>query len=218
MTTLTLDVVVDVVCPWCYVGKRRLEKAMAATPDIDYVVRYRPFQLDPGIPPQGLERRAYITAKLGGADRVATAHARLAEIGAADGIPFRFEAITVAPNTLDAHRVIRWAAEAEVQADVTERLFRTYFVEGGDIGDRATLARVAQDAGMAGAEVRQWLDTEEDLDSVRAEIEQAARMGITGVPCTLIERKYAVTGAQDAAVLAEAFREIAEEKRFGAKS
>jgi predicted DsbA family dithiol-disulfide isomerase len=215
---LTLDVVVDVVCPWCFVGKRRLDQAMAMVPDVAFEVRYRPFQLDPGIPPGGLERHAYIAKKLGGPDRVAAAHARLDEIGAATGIPFRFDAIRIAPNTLDAHRVIRWAGEAEVQPDVMERLFRTYFIEGGDIGDRATLARVAQDAGMAGAEVRQWLDTDEDVETVKAEIAEAGRMGITGVPCTIIEGKYAVSGAQDAAVLAEAFREIAEEKRFGVKS
>lgn len=215
---LQLDVVVDVVCPWCYVGKHRLARAMELTPEIGYELRYRPFQLDPSIPRAGVERKAYIAAKLGGPERVRAAHEQLAAIGAELGIPFDFDAIRVAPNTLDAHRVIRWAGEAGVQADLVERLFRLYFVEGADIGDPGVLAGAAADAGMRREEVRDWLSTEADLDAVRAEIDHARRIGVTGVPCLVIEAKYAVTGAQDPAVLAGAFRDIAEEKRFGAKA
>lgn len=217
-TELVLDVIVDVVCPWCFVGKRRLDRAMAAVPELDFEIRYRPYQLDPTIPAAGLERKSYIAAKLGGADRVAKAHAMLEEVGAGLGIAFAFGRIARAPNTLDAHRVIRWAGEAGVQADVTERLMRAYFVEGRDVGDKAVLAGIAQEAGMTGAEIRAWLDTDEDRDTVTAEIAQAQRMGVQGVPCIVIEGKYAVTGAQESDALAEAFREIAEEKRFGAKA
>lgn len=217
-TVLQLDVVVDVVCPWCYVGKRRLEHAMAMTPGIGYELRYRPFQLDASIPRAGVPRKAYIEAKLGGPERVRQAHRHLTEIGATLGIPFDFEAITRAPNTLDAHRTLRWAGEAGVQGDLVEILFRRYFVEGADIGDRDVLAEAAGAAGMNAAEVRSWLDTTADEEEVTAEVAHAQRIGVTGVPCLVIEARYAVTGAQEAPVLVGAFRDLAEEKRFGAKA
>jgi len=217
-TPLQIDVVADVVCPWCFVGRRHLAAAMARLPDIDFRLVHRPFQLDARIPREGVERHAYINAKLGGADRVREAHRHLETIGQDLGIPFDFAAIRVAPNTLDAHRLIRWAGEAEVQDAMVERLFQLYFVEGADIGDPDVLADAAAAVGMVRDEVRGFLDTEADLDAVRTEIAHAQRVGITGVPCLVIEAKYAVMGAQPADMLVNAFRDIAEEKRFGAKS
>jgi predicted DsbA family dithiol-disulfide isomerase len=216
--TLNLDVVSDVVCPWCYIGKRRLERAAELVPAVDLKIRYRPFQLDAAIPREGLERKAYMEAKLGGPAAVAVAHERIAEIGEELGIPFDFEAISVAPNTLDAHRLIRWAGEAGIEADVVERLFHAYFVAGEDIGDAEVLADIGAAAGLDRDEVARWLATDADRDDVTAEVAEAQRIGVTGVPCTIVEGRYAVMGAQEPAALARAFSEIAEEKKFGVKS
>src|SRR5271170_2200780 len=132
---MNIEVVSDVVCPWCYVGKRRLEAALAQSDDAAVAVRWRPFQLDPTIPPEGLDRQAYMRAKFRDDARLAEAHTRLKALGAEVGIQFDFEAISRAPNTLDAHRLIRWAFEAGVQDAVVERLFSDYFEHGRDIGD-----------------------------------------------------------------------------------
>lgn len=216
--TLNLDVVSDVVCPWCYIGKRRLERAAALVPAIDLKIRWRPFQLDSSIPRAGHERTAYMLAKFGSPAAVAAAEERVAAIGRELGIPFDFPAIARSPNTLDAHRLIRWAGEAEVEADVVERLFRAYFVEGEDIGDAAVLADIGAAAGLDRDELAGWLATEAERDEVSAEVAEAQRIGVTGVPCTIVEGRYAVMGAQEPETLARAFTDIAEEKGFGAKS
>jgi predicted DsbA family dithiol-disulfide isomerase len=215
--TITIDVVSDVVCPWCYLGQKRLDRAIAATPEIDVAVNWRPYQLDPTIPAGGVDRQKYMLAKFGDPARIAQAHQRLVGLGSAEGIDFAFEAIRVAPNTLDAHRIIRWAGAAGdgVQDRVVRRLFRLNFEEGADIGDQAVLADAAAEAGMDEAVVRTLLPTGADVEAVKAEIATASRMGITGVPCFLIEGRYAVMGAQDAEVLADAIRRVAEAKANG---
>lgn len=215
--TITIDVVSDVVCPWCYLGQKRLDRAIAATPEIDVAVNWRPYQLDPTIPAGGVDRQKYMLAKFGDPARIAQAHQHLVGLGSAEGIDFAFEAIRVAPNTLDAHRIIRWAGAAGdgVQDRVVRRLFRLNFEEGADIGDQAVLADAAAEAGMDGAVVRTLLPTGADVEAVKAEIATASRMGITGVPCFLIEGRYAVMGAQDAEVLADAIRRVAEAKANG---
>ena len=145
---MNIEVVSDVVCPWCYVGKRRLEAALAQSNDAAVAVRWRPFQLDPTIPSEGLDRRAYMRAKFRDDARLAEVHARLRAVGAEVGIDFDFEAISRSPNTLDAHRLIRWAAASGVQDEVVERLFSAYFEHGRDIGDRSVLAEIAGECGM----------------------------------------------------------------------
>lgn len=215
--SVTVDVVSDVVCPWCYLGQKRLDRAIAANPDIDVVVHWRPYQLDPTIPAGGVDRQQYMLAKFGDPSRIAQAHQRLVGLGAAEGIDFAFEAIKVAPNTLDAHRVLRWAGAAAdgTQDRLVRRLFRLNFEEGADIGDHAVLADAAAEAGMDDAVVRTLLPSGADVDAVKAEIATASRMGITGVPCFLLEGRYAVMGAQDAEVLADAIRRVAEAKAKG---
>lgn len=215
--SVTVDVVSDVVCPWCYLGQKRLDRAIAATPGIDVTVSWRPYQLDPTIPAGGVDRQQYMLAKFGDPARIEQAHQRLVSLGAAEGIDFAFEAIKVAPNTLDAHRVIRWAGAAGdgVQDRVVRRLFRLNFEEGADIGDQAVLIGAATEAGMDAAVVATLLPTDADVEAVRAEIATAGRMGITGVPCFLLEQRYAVMGAQDAEVLADAIRRVAEAKAKG---
>lgn len=215
--TIAIDVVSDVVCPWCYLGQKRLDRAIAATPEIDVTVNWRPYQLDPTIPQGGIDRQKYMLAKFGDPARIAQIHQRLVDLGAAEGIDFAFEAIKVAPNTLDAHRVIRWAGAAGdgTQDRVVRRLFKLNFEEGANLGDPAVLADAAAEAGMDAAVVRTLLPSGADVDAVKAEIATAARMGITGVPCFLLEGRYAVMGAQDAEVLGDAIRRVAEAKAKG---
>ena len=204
MTPLvTIDVVSDAVCPWCYVGKKRLEAALASLPDIIAEVRWRPFQLDATIPPEGLPRREYMERKFG-ADRLPAIHERIAEVGREVGIPFAFDKIAIAPNTLEAHRLIRWAESAGVQNAVVERLFAMFFVEGRDIGDAATLADAAVEAGMERAIVERLLAGESDQDNVREEIATAQRIGVTGVPFFIVNGRLGVSGAQPAEVLQRA--------------
>ncbi|KQU69815.1 disulfide bond formation protein DsbA [Aminobacter sp. DSM 101952] len=214
---LTIDVVSDVVCPWCFLGMKRLENALATLPDIDAEVRWRPFQLDPTIPAEGKERKAYMLSKFNDEARLTQAHANLVSLGAIEGISFDFDAITVAPNTLDAHRVIRWAAASGsgVQDKLARALFSLYFEQGKNVGDRAVLIEAARQAGMDAAVVESLLATDSDRDEVTNEIVTASRMGITGVPCFLLDGKYAVMGAQDTATLVDAIRQVAAAKARG---
>lgn len=215
--TISIDLVSDVVCPWCYVGQKRLEKAIAAVPEIDVDINWRPYQLDPTIPPQGKDRKAYMLAKFGTEERLREIHERIEPIGAAEGIDFHFEDITVSPNTLDAHRVVRWAGSAAkgVQNRLVKRLFQLYFEEGANIGTHAVLVEAARDAGMDASVVEAMLATDADRDTVLEEAATAAQMGVTGVPCFVIEKKYAVMGAQDTATLADAIRQVAAAKARG---
>lgn len=215
--TISVDVISDVVCPWCYIGQRRLEKAVASLPEIDVDVRWRPYQLDPTIPPEGKDRKQYMLAKFGSEEKLKQIHDRIVPLGAAEGIDFHFADIRIAANTLDAHRVIRWAASAGegVQNRVTKALFAANFEKGEYIGDKAELARIAGENGMDEATVATLLATDADRDAVLAEIEQAQRMGVTGVPFFVLEGKYAVTGAQDTEVLADAIRQVAAMKANG---
>ncbi|HVW54834.1 MAG TPA: DsbA family oxidoreductase [Rhizobiaceae bacterium] len=214
---ITIDVVSDAVCPWCYIGQKRLDRATDTLSGIDVGIRWRPFQLDPTIPPEGRDRHAYLLAKFGDEKRIEDMHENIARAGAEEGIAFDFGAIKVSPNTLDAHRVIRWAASsgADVQNRVARRLFQLYFEEGADIGDRQVLADAAAECGMDRAVAETLLAGNADTEEVREEIETAARMGVTGVPCFLIEGRYAVMGAQPADVLANAIRQVAEAKARG---
>jgi len=213
---LPIDVVSDVVCPWCFLGKRRLEAALASIPEIEIEIRWRPFQLDPGIPPGGVDRVTYFRQKFGDVGRVEAIHAQLRELGTAVGIRFAFEAIARTPNTLDAHRLIRWATVEGTQDAVVDRLFRLYFEEGADIGDHAVLAAAAADTGMNGAVAARLLAGDADRNEVVAEIEQARRLGVTGVPCTILDGRYAVMGAQEPATLANAIAQVAAERTSGA--
>lgn len=210
--SITVDVVSDVVCPWCYLGKRRLEEAIRLTPDVDVTVRWRPYQLDPSVPPEGMDRRDYFTRKFGSADAVADAHRRLTEYGADVGIDYRFDDMTRAANTIDAHRLVRWAAAEGKQEAMVERLFRANFTDAVDIGDRAVLARLAGEVGMDAGQVATRLATDEDRDAVLAEIDDAQRTGVTGVPTFVIDRRYGVVGAHPAEQIAAAIKQAAQEK------
>ncbi|TYR35213.1 DsbA family oxidoreductase [Mesorhizobium microcysteis] len=216
---ITVDVISDVACPWCFVGMKRLERAIALAGDVDVHVRWRPYQLDGAIPAEGLPRRQYMLDKFGSEERLREIHDKLVGIGEAEGIRFNFDAMQVSANTLDAHRLIRWAASPKsppgTQPRMVKRLFEMNFEEGRDIGDRTVLVEAADEVGMDSALVEALLTSNADTDSVRAEIGTAAQMGVRGVPCFLLEGKYAVMGAQEAETLADAIRQIATAKARG---
>ncbi|TIU20411.1 MAG: DsbA family protein, partial [Mesorhizobium sp.] len=172
---------------------------------------------DPTIPPEGKDRRDYLVAKFGSDERIREIHARIEPLGEAEGINFAFAAIKVASNTLDAHRVIRWAGTAGevVQNRLVRRLFQLSFEEGANLGDHVVLINAAREAGMDASVVETLLPTDADVEAVRTEIATASRMGITGVPCFLLEGKYAVMGAQDADTLTDAIRQVAAAKARG---
>ncbi len=208
MKTLEIDVVSDVICPWCFLGKRRMDKAIASIDDIKVEVNWRPFLLDPTIPKEGMSRREYMENKFG-PERLKTIHDPLIAAGNEDGVPFQFEKITRTPNTIDAHRLIRWSHPTGKQHDVAERLFMAYWNGGKDVGDRKVLLAIAAEAGLDEAEISAKFEQDTDLEAVRAEVEQASRMGVTGVPCFILGRKQGIMGAQPAQVLAEAIRQLA---------
>ena len=216
---ISVDVVSDVACPWCFIGMKRLASAVAQVPDVEVTVRWRPYQLDPSIPAEGTPRRDYMLAKFGSEEKLRDIHDRIVGLGEAEGIRFDFEAMETAANTLDAHRLIRWAGSPKspegAQGRVVQRLFEANFEEGGDIGDRTVLAGIAGEAGMDRALVETLLASPADIDAVRTEIDTAAQMGVRGVPCFLLEGKYAVMGAQDADTLADAIRQVAAAKARG---
>jgi predicted DsbA family dithiol-disulfide isomerase len=215
--SISVDVVSDVVCPWCYIGQKRLDRAVESLSDIDVAIRWRPFQLDPTIPPEGKDRMRYMLDKFGSEERIRQIHATIEPLGAAEGIAFDFDAIKVAPNTLDAHRVIRWAGTggAGVQNRLVRRLFQLNFEEGANLGDHAVLVEAASESGMDGPIVRTMLLTDADRHNVTTEVANAARAGIRGVPCFLLEEKYAVMGAQETDALANAILQVAAAKARG---
>ncbi len=204
---ITIDIVSDVVCPWCYVGKKRLEAALRLMPQQNVALFWRPFQLDATIPKEGIPRRTYLERKFGGQDRIAQLHAPLIEIGKAEGILFAFDKITRSPNTLDAHRLIRWAHTAGKQNEMVSRLFSLYFTEGADVGNPEVLIKAAVDVGLDGPLVAQLLSTGADLDPVIAEINGAAKMGITGVPTFIFASRFAISGAHPAETLKKAIEQ-----------
>jgi predicted DsbA family dithiol-disulfide isomerase len=208
---LTVDVISDVVCPWCFLGKRRLEKAIALS-DRPITIHWRPFQLDGTIPPEGMDRKVYMERKFGAGDRIKKAHEHLSELGAVEGISFAFDKIEVSPNTLDAHRLIRWAAEPALQETIVEALFHAFFIDGRNIGDREVLADIAGAAGMDGKSIAARLATDEDTAEVQADIRSAQRIGVTGVPTFIVANRYGLVGAQPAEELARAFEQVAAEE------
>jgi predicted DsbA family dithiol-disulfide isomerase len=178
---LRVDVVSDVICPWCFLGKRRLDKAVAALPELDVEVVYRPFFLDPTIPPEGIDRHDYMVRKFG-EERLKTLHDPLIKAGAEDGVPYHFDNITRTPNTINAHRLLRWARGLNIQAKVKEALFNAYWRDGKDIGATSILVEIARQAGMDGDQVERDLATDKDQTSVIEEVESAQQWGLQVCP------------------------------------
>ena len=210
---MQLDVVSDTVCPWCYIGKRKLDAALAERvslgKSLDLIeIKWRPYQLDPSIPAGGYDRRAYMEKKFG-PDRARSIGNNIREMGETLGINFNFEKIQRSPNTLDSHRLIRWAGTAGVQNLMVEILFRRYFTDGEDIGNLEVLVDAARETGMDHDIVRELLGTDADLELVRKEEEVAREMGISGVPSFIINTEYMLVGAQESALFLRMFDRLA---------
>ncbi len=211
MKTIEIDVVSDVICPWCFLGKRRLDKAIAQLDDIEIKVDWRPFFLDPTIPKEGMSRKSYLENKFG-AEQLTTIHDPLIAAGKQEGVPYAFDKITRTPNTTDAHRLIRWSHAENRQHEVVERLFMAYWNEGLDVGDRAVLAKIAGETGMDANEVSRMFEDGTDGGAINAEVSRAYRMGVTGVPCFILARKHGLIGAHPASELAAAIRQLATDQ------
>lgn len=193
---LTVDVVSDVVCPWCYIGKRHLEAALAGLPGGERtVVRWHPFELNPALPPEGVDRRRYLEDKFGGPERAAQVYARVREAGRAAGLAFDFEAIARQPNTREAHRLVAWAQARGDANALVEGLFRANFVEGRYVGDRDVLVALAAQAGLDPAAARAWLEAGTGRAEIAQAEERARALGITGVPFFIFDGKVALSGA-----------------------
>lgn len=203
-----IDVISDVVCPWCFIGKRRLETALARLPASERArvsVRWHPFELNPDLPADGIERRSYLEAKFGGPQRAAAIYARVTAAGAEDGIAFDFDGIARQPNTRDAHRLIRWAQQQRGDASaLVERLFTAYFIEGRSLANRQTLADIAAEAGLDRSAVLAQLESEEGVAETAAAEGRAREIGVSGVPFFIFDGKVAVSGAQSPEVLVQA--------------
>ncbi|RMH51437.1 MAG: DsbA family oxidoreductase [Alphaproteobacteria bacterium] len=194
---IPLDILSDPICPWCMIGKANLDRALAEAGHNPFAIRWRAFRLNPDMPPGGMDRRAYLRAKFGREDG-AQAYARVREAARAAGVEMNLDAIARVPDTTDAHRLIRWAHGAGVQAAVVQALFDAYFREGRDIGDHAELAAIAGAAGMDAGMVARLLAGDADREAVIAEDSQARALGIGGVPTFILAGRHVVQGARPA--------------------
>jgi len=194
---MQIDIVSDVICPWCFIGKRRLERALTLRPELAATQSWRAFRLNPEMPTDGISRELYLTAKYGDLRSAAHIFAAICPAGRNEGIGFAFERIRQIPNTLRAHRLIRFGALEGHGDDVVEGLFRAYFLDGLNIGDIEILAALAAQAGLDEAESRHYLSSEAGTAEVRAEEDRARRLGIHAVPCFILDRGYAIFGAQE---------------------
>jgi predicted DsbA family dithiol-disulfide isomerase len=211
-----IDIVSDTICPWCFIGKRRLEAALrqhgAGEP---VTIAWRPYQLNPDMPRDGLDRRDYLEAKFGGPERAKAAYDRVRRVGAGVGIDFQFDRIPRTPNTIASHRLVHRAGRHGRQEEVVEALFRAYFLEGRDVGSLDTLVEVAAAAGLPADEIRAYLASDEDVELVRGFDAQARGMGIDGVPCFIFNNQYALSGAQEPALFLKVFAMLEQEGAAG---
>lgn len=194
---MLVEIFSDLVCPWCYIGKRRFERALDQRPGIILQKRWQPFELNPDLPAAGMDRMAYLAAKFGGLERARQVYGVIEETAARDGITLSPGRIRRTPNTLDAHRLVRYAMRGGTADRLVDLLFEAYFVEGLDLGDREVLAAKAKQAGLDEAEARRFLERDDETMAVRAIEAGARQMGIQAVPCFVFNRRYALSGAQE---------------------
>jgi predicted DsbA family dithiol-disulfide isomerase len=207
---LQIDVVSDVICPWCYIGKRRLETAVAAIAGQHEVrVRWLPFQLNPSLPKEGIGRREYRIAKFGSWKRSQELDAKVVAVGETEGIQFAFDRIERTPNTLDAHRFIWLANKERIQDAVVEALFRAYFTEGQDISKRQALIDVVAEAGLDRRKAEAVLNSDEGMEAIKEASEQVRQLRVEGVPFFIVSGGMMLSGAQPPDAFLAAFRQLA---------
>ncbi|WP_309139574.1 DsbA family oxidoreductase [Siccirubricoccus sp. G192] len=198
---LPIEVVFDLVCPWCFLGIRRLRRMLRGRPDIGAELIWRPFLLNPDLAPHGVARQDYIMRKFGGEERARRLHGTIAELGRTEGIDFRFDRIRRVPHSLDAHRLVRWAGRFGAADTMVEAIFHAYFAEGAEIGDAGVLAAIAGQQGLDAIAARRFLATVAEVEAVHADNLRAHRLGINGVPCFVVAGRHAIAGAQEPEVL-----------------
>ena len=206
-----LDIVSDVVCPWCYIGKRRIENALKLVEDVPVEVHWRPFFLNPWVPREGISREDYLTTKFGSVDAYKGIAGRVVAAAGEEGLTYHPELVKRQPNTIDCHRLIHWAEANGKAAEMKQRLMELYFRDGGDLTDVNVLVQAAAECGLDAEETRRRLATDEDVALVSAQAEEAAGKGISGVPTFVFAQKYALSGAQAAEQLAAAIRQVSAE-------
>ncbi len=211
LAPMPIDVVSDIVCPWCFIGKRRLEKALALRPDIAAEVRWRPYFLNDWIPRQGIDRNTYLETKFGSVERYAAIAERVAAAARSEGLDYALDKIARQPNTLDCHRLILWARNTSDPGRMKQRLMELYFSEGADLTDPEVLVGAAVDCGMDGDLVRKLLESDADVERIEGEARAAKEAGVDGVPCFIFGNVLAVAGAQEPAYLADAMGRAAAE-------
>jgi predicted DsbA family dithiol-disulfide isomerase len=208
---LRLDIVSDVVCPWCYIGKKRIEDALKLAPDVPVDVRWRPFFLNPWVPREGISREDYLTTKFGSVDAYKGIAGRVVAAASEEGLNYRPDLVKRQPNTIDCHRLIHWADGKGKAAEMKQRLMELYFRDGGDLTDINVLVQAGADVGLDADDLRKRLATDEDVALISGWAQEAADKGISGVPTFVFAQKYAVSGAQAPEVLARAIRQVSAE-------
>jgi predicted DsbA family dithiol-disulfide isomerase len=208
---LIIDIVSDVVCPWCYIGKHRIEEALKQVTDVPVEVHWRPFFLNPWVPRQGISREEYLTTKFGSVEAYKGIAGRVVAAAEQEGLSYRPDLVARQPNTTDCHRLIHWAEAIGKAAEMKQRLMELYFRDGGDLTDIDVLVQAAADCGLDADVVRRRLATDEDVALVSGNAQEAADKGISGVPTYVFAQKYAVSGAQDPQMLAQAIRQVSAE-------
>ncbi len=198
---LTIEVVHDLVCPWCRLGVRRLCATLQRRPDLACDVVWQPFLLNPDMPRAGMARYDYVIRKFGGEERARRLYASITEIGRSQGLVFRFDRIRRAPSSVDAHRLVRWAGRFGRAAEAVEAIFQAYFTDGRDIGDHAVLCAIAGNIGLEAAAARAFLESDVETEAVHADNLRAHRLGINGVPCFIVDGRHAIAGAQEPEVI-----------------
>ena len=198
---LVIEVVHDLVCPWCYLGVQRLLRALARRPGIGFELVWHPFLLNPDMPRAGMARSDYVVRKFGGEDRARRLYGSITEIGRAEGLDFRFDRIRRTPSSIDAHRLMHFAARLGRADALAMALFAAHFTAGLDIGDTVVLAGLAQGAGLDQMDARSFLHSDAEFDAVQGENLRAHRLGINGVPCFVLGGRHAIAGAQEGEVI-----------------
>ena len=208
---LKIDIVSDVVCPWCYIGKKRIEDALRLAADVPVDIDWRPFFLNPWVPREGISREEYLTTKFGSVDAYKGIAGRVVTAAGEEGLTYRPDLVKRQPNTIDCHRLIHWADAKGKAAEMKQRLMELYFRDGGDLTDIEVLIKAAADVGLEPGDVRKRLATDEDVALISGWAQEASDKGISGVPTFVFAQKYAVSGAQPAEMLARAIRQVSAE-------